>query len=96
MDKILEQLRSIYSHYALAKAHADKIDQLQAKIEELLHEKADDVKGYENAVKRLKDKSSKKDKALALIKSIKKMQKISIIKHYESKVNLENTTKTDK
>jgi|9_EtaG_2_1085328.scaffolds.fasta_scaffold13869_2 hypothetical protein len=93
MDKILEQVKVIYGHYVLAVARAKKIEKLQMEIESLLHEKADDLKGYENALKKLKDKSSRKGKALDLIKKVKQMQKISIIKHYESKTDLKNATK---
>ncbi len=96
MDKILQELRVISGAYKLAYSHALKIDELQAKIETLLKDKKDDLKGYESAVKKLKDKSSKGTKALELIKEIKGLQKKSIISHFESKTDLENATKSDK
>lgn len=96
MDKILQELRVINGAYKLAYAHALKIDDLQAKIELLLKDNKDDLKGYENALKKLKDKSSKGTKALELIKEIKVLQKKSIINHFESKTDLENATKLDK
>tara|TARA_S200002703_G_scaffold157144_1_gene164304 strand:- start:927 stop:1217 length:291 start_codon:yes stop_codon:yes gene_type:complete len=95
MDKILQELRVINGAYRLAYSHALKIDELQQKIETLLEDKKGDVKGYENALKKLKDKSSKGKKAEELIKDIKKMQKKSIISHYESKKQAENTTKKE-
>lgn len=93
MDKILEQLRVINGAYKLAYSHALKIDELQQKIETLLEDKKGDVKGYENAVKKLNDKTIKGIKAKELIKDIKTMQQKSIISHYESKKQIENTTK---
>jgi len=93
MDKILEQLRVINGAYKLAYSHALKIDELQQKIEVLLQDKKGDVKGYENAVKKLNDKTIKGIKAKELIKDIKTMQQKSIISHYESKKQIENTTK---
>lgn len=93
MDRILKQLGSINAKYKIAYSYALKIDDLQHKIEELLKDQKDDLKGYEGAVKKLKDKSSKGIKAEKLIKDIKKLQKKSIISHYESKKQAENTTK---
>ena len=97
MDKIYEQIRIIYGHYKLALSKANKIDQLQTEIELLLEEKKDDLKGYENALKKLKGtKTIKEGKAKALILEIRKMQKKSIINHYESRVQIENATKEEK
>lgn len=93
MDRILKQLQSINAKYKIAYSYALKIDELQQKIEVLLKDQKADVKGYEGALKKLKDKSSKGIKAEKLIKDIKKLQKKSIISHYESKKQIENTTK---
>ena len=96
MDRIIENLSAINSAYKTAYSHAMRIDRLQAKIETLLKDKKNDLEGYEGAVKKLKDKSSKGLKALGIIKDIKNLQKKSIINHYESKTDLENVTKSDK
>lgn len=96
MDKILEQVRAIHGQYRLAVNIGIKIEELQKKIEVLLEENKGDIKGYDNALKKLKDKSSKGKKAEMLISEIKKMQKISIISHYESKKEVKNTTKEEK
>ena len=93
MDRILEQLRSINAKYKIAYSYALKIDDLQQKIETLLEDKKSDVKGYEGALKKLNDKTSKGIKAKELIKDIKIIQKKSIISHYESKKEIQNTTK---
>ena len=47
----------------------------------------------EGALKKLNDKTSKGIKAKELIKDIKIIQKKSIISHYESKKEIQNTTK---
>ena len=95
MDRILKQLGGINAKYKTAYSYALKIDELQQKIEVLLQDQKDDLKGYEGALKKLKDKSSKGIKAEKLIKDIKKLQKKSIISHYESKKQAENTTKKE-
>jgi len=93
MDRILKQLQSINAEYKIAYSYALKIDELQQKIEVLLKDKKGDVKGYEGAIKKLNDNTIKGIKAKKLIKDIKTMQQKSIISHYESKKQIENTTK---